>query len=63
MDGDNMLTVILLLSQECCYSAFLSKAFLLWQSHLKKTGLLDFVQLLRVSLQKKNLHVFLNLII
>lgn len=43
MHCDKMLTVILLLPQECCYSAFLSKAFLLWESHLKKTGLLEIV--------------------
>lgn len=42
MDGDNMLTVTFLLFQECCYSAFLSKTLLLWQSHLKKTGLFLF---------------------
>lgn len=38
---DNMLTAILLFPQECGYSAFLSKAFLLWKSDLKKTGLFE----------------------
>lgn len=56
---DNMLTAILLFPQECGYSAFLSKAFLLWKSDLKKTGLFELLLFDMCSSSSQNKNVFL----